>query len=50
MRAMLTERDAQLDEWKAIANKLMKSKATFEKWKKEMEVLSVRSSVDNSQQ
>jgi hypothetical protein len=37
-------------EWKAIADKLMKSKATFEKWKQEMEVLSARSSVNNSRQ
>ena len=37
-------------EWKAVADKLMKSKATFEKWKQEMEVLSVRSSTHNSQQ
>lgn len=37
-------------EWKVVADKLMKSKATFEKWKQEMDVLSVRSSVDNSPQ
>lgn len=36
-------------EWKVIADKLLKSKATFEKWKKEMKILSVRSSVANSQ-
>ena len=35
-------------EWKAIADKLLKSKATFEKWKQEMEVLSVKSNTHNS--
>jgi hypothetical protein len=37
-------------EWKAVADKLMKNKATFKKWKKEMEILSVRSSAANSQE
>jgi hypothetical protein len=49
VKVRLDERDKQLMEWKAVADKLMKSKATFEKWKKEMEVLSVRSSANNSQ-
>jgi hypothetical protein len=32
-KVRLDERDKQLEEWKGVADKLMKSKADFEQWR-----------------
>ena len=48
MRATLTERDKQLDEWKVLADSLIKNNASFDEFKQKMKNLSFVTSVTPS--